>query len=115
MVASLNSCKTALEVQADLKSSVKLEMSSVKLEMRFHLLRVYSLPGMALDPGALPVERDLTAFPTSSTVGELVRLALITTCWRCAMVSSLMEEGWLSTLWKCLAHLPRIFPCLPAK
>ena len=64
MVVSLNSYGTALEVQADLKGSGNLEM-------RFGPLSIYSLPGMASDPGALPVERALTALLTSSTVGEL--------------------------------------------
>ena len=63
---------------------------------------------MVSDPGALPVERDMTALLTSSTVGESARLGLITTCGRQAMASSLMEEGQMSTLLKCSAHLPRI-------
>ena len=54
---------------------------------------MYSLPGMALDPGALPVKRDLAALFISSTVGESARPALITTFGRWAMASSLMEEG----------------------
>ena len=71
MAASLKSCGTASDFQADLKSSVNLLM-------RFGLLSMYSLSGMALDCEALPVERNLIAFLTS-TVGELARLALITT------------------------------------
>ena len=63
---------------------------------------------MASDPGSLLVERDLTALLSSSTVGELARQALITTCGRWAMASSVMEEGQLSTLLKFSAHLPRI-------
>ena len=100
MVASLQSCGTASESQADLKSSVNLSM-------RFGQLSMYSSPGMALDPGALPVERGLTALLTSSTVEELASLALITTCGRWAMACAVMEEGQLSTLLKCSAHLPR--------
>ena len=99
MVASLNSYGTALEVQAGLKSSVSLQT-------RFHPLSMYSSPRMASDPGPLLVERDLTVLLTSSTVGELTRLAFITACGRWAMASSLMEKGQLSTLLKCSVHLP---------
>ena len=51
MVASLNSCGIASEVQADLKSSVSLQL-------RFGLLSMYSLPGMASVPKASPFERE---------------------------------------------------------
>ena len=73
-------------VQADLKSSVNLEMS-------FCLLSIYSLPGMVLDSGALLVDRALTALLTSSTVRKSARLAVITTYGRWAMASLLLEEG----------------------
>ena len=104
MVASLNSCGTTLAVQEDLKSSVNLKM-------RFRPLSTYSSSGMVSDPGTLLVERAFTALLTSSTAGESARLALITTCGGQDMASSLMEEGWLSTLLKCSAHLTRIL-CL---
>ena len=67
-MASLNSRGTASEVKAYLKSSIFLEMRVCPVNM-------YNLPGMASDPGTLPIKRALTTLLTSSTVwgvGEAV-------------------------------------------